>query len=226
MNKCLPDNYIKSICYIAKRCHFKYPKLNMKKNVFIFALCALNFAACTSNNPELQDSYLSRSFKWEVRTAVEDGLMYNETITIGDDTLINGKTYRLVKNYYPMRQTKDCIYMYDYSAKKEVLLYDFSLQVGESIEQLGDPFMGIPARYAKVSKTEIITLADGRKARRIEYEQTYPAPRDPDIEFVGNERKGLLGPLDNMFHETTLEAFYDNNTLLFPVLQNLIGILP
>lgn len=189
----------------------------MSTKQFIFCLLAIIFAACTSNYPESQDTYLSRSFKWEVKTVVEDGLTYSETITIGGDTLIDGKTYRLVKNYYPMRQTKNRIYMYDYSEKKEILLYDFSMQVGDSIAQLADPYLGIPTRFAKVSKTEIIKLADGRNARRIEYEQKYPGPRNSDIEFVGNEQCGILGPLNNIFREMTLEAFYDNNTLLFPV---------
>lgn len=187
---------------------------------FIVSVCLIALLpSCESTEPEAtsQDIYLSRSFKWEIDYVVEDGMSYSKGIVVGKDTLINNRTYRLVDDYYPMRQTKNRIYLYDYKSKKEVLLYDFSLKVGDYIEQLEDPFSGIPKRKAKVIKTETITLADGRKARRIEYEQTYPAPRDPDIEFVGSEQRGILGPLDNSISESSLVAFYEDGTLLYPI---------
>ena len=191
----------------------------MKTKPIIFVLTVFCLICCKPIEPEAesQDIYLSRSFKWDVTRSVEDGMHYNQSITVGKDTVINGKNYRLVKNYYPMRQTKNRIYMYDSQEKKEILLYDFSLKVGDYIEQREDPFNGIPKRKAKVSKTGTITLADGRKSRFIEYEQTYPAPRNSDIEFVGDEKRGILGPLDNMLSSTSLVAFYDNNTLLYPL---------
>ena len=187
---------------------------------FIISVCLIALLpSCESTEPNaaLQDIYLSRSFKWEINYVVEDGIFYSKGIVVGKDSLINNRTYRLVDDYYPMRQTKNRIYLYDYKSKKEVLLYDFSLKVGDYIEQLEDPFNGIPKRKAKVIKTETITLADGRKARRIEYEQTYPAPRDPDIEFVGSEQRGILGPLDNSISESSLVAFYEDGTLLYPI---------
>ena len=185
----------------------------------VLILCSLlvTQASCISKTEPSAVDYLNRTFKWDVTCTTEDGLTYSKTITVGKDTVINGLTYRLVDNYYPMRQTKNSIYMFDYRSKQEILLYDFSLQVGEYIEQLEDPFSGVPKRKAKVTKTETITLADGRKARRIEYEQAYPAPREPDVEFVGNEKRGILGPLNNSVHECTLVGFYENNTLLYPL---------
>ncbi len=191
----------------------------MKARLIILAILFFIMSACSSTEPEIfsQDVYLSRNFTWDVIQSVEDGLSYSKTIIIGRDTTINNLTYRLVNNYFPMRQTKNRIYMYVYRTKTEILLYDFSLKVGDYIEQQEDPYSGIPKRKAKVIKTETITLADGREARRIEYEQTYPAPREPDIEFVGNEKRGILGPLDNSLSESHLEAFYDNGTLLYPV---------
>lgn len=190
----------------------------MKKYSIIFALLAVYVMSYGATDPdaESQDIFLSRSFRWDVENSVEDGIHYTTSITIGKDTIINEQTYRLVDNYYPMRQTKDCIYMYDYSTKKEVLLYDFSLQVGDIIEQLPDPFSGYPARNAKVIKTDTIILADGRKARRIEYEKQFPAPRSVDVEYVGTETGGILGVLDNTIRESHLVAFYDNNILLYP----------
>ena len=190
--------------------------MHMKKRLILYAAIIVCAFACDTTEPSVsQDTYLSRSYIWDVDYAVEDGITYSKTITIGRDTTINNKTYRLVDNYYPMRQTQNRIYMYDFSSKTEILLYDFSLKVGDYIVQLEDPFFGIPKRKAKVIKTETISLADGRKARRIEYEQTYPAPREPDIEFVGNERRGILGPLDNSLIERHLKAFYDKDELIY-----------
>lgn len=195
----------------------------MKTNTFLlsFVGAIILFASCKPTEPAVssQDTYLSRAFKWEVDCAAEDGITHSKTIMIGKDTVINNNTYRLVDNYYPMRQTQNRIYMYDFSTQTEILLYDFSLQIGDYIEQLEDPFSGTPKRKAKVVKTETITLADGRKARRIEYEQTYPTPREPDIEFVGNEQRGILGPLDNSMIEHHLKAFYDDGSLLYPVFE-------
>ena len=148
----------------------------MKTKFFLLvAFAALLMTGCESepNEPTKNtEDYLNRSFTWTVDLSLELSIGYTDTINIGNDTVIAGKIYRLVNNYYPMRQDNYAIYMYDRNNKKEVLLYDFSLKVGDSIEQLEDPYGGTPARYAKVSKTEMITLADGRKAKRIEYERT------------------------------------------------------
>lgn len=189
----------------------------MKTKTLIFVVLTIGLTACEITEPHSysQDTYLSRSFNWVVNNSVEDGFSDVYSITVGKDTIINRKKYRLVDNYYPLRQTKDRIYLYDVKTKKEFLLYDFSLRVGETIEQREDPLVGLPARKAKVIKTETITLLDGRKARRIEYEQTYPGPRAADIEYVGSEKKGILGPLDNSVHERTLVALYDKDVLVY-----------
>ena len=183
--------------------------------ITIFACCLMS---CNPTEPEAlsQDVYLSRSFKWKVEQTVEDGISSTTDITIGKDTMINSRTYRLIDNYYPMRQTENRIYMYDFRTKEEILLYDFSLQVGDVIQQQADPFGAYPARDAKVVKTETITLSDGRKARKIEYEQTFPASRGSDIEFVGKETGGILGVLDNSMKESRLIGFYENEILLYP----------
>lgn len=175
--------------------------------VFLYALTVMHVSGA---------DYLSRSFRWDVNLSVEDGIQTTSTITIGKDTTINSTTYRLVDNYHPMRQVSDSILWYDRIAKKEILLYNFALQEGDSIELMEDSFGGVPTRYAKVTKTEIITLADGRQARKIEYEQKYPAPRSADIEFVGNSEGGILGPLSNSMCEYSLIAFYENDQIVYP----------
>ena len=197
----------------------------MKVKSFIFAILAIGLIACnkepeivTPTDPEVSNIgiYLSKSYRWEVEKTVEDGDLNTASIEIGRDTVINQQTYHLVNDYYPLRQDQSRIYMYDYVTKEEVLLYDFSLQVGDVIKQLAEPFGAYPERDAKVIKVDTITLADGRKARRLEYEQTFPAPRGIDIEYVGKATGGILGVLDNSMRESHLVAFYDGETLLYP----------
>lgn len=191
----------------------------MKRGIvfFLYALTVIYISAA---------DYLSRSFRWEVNISLEDGIHQTSTITIGKDTVINNNTYRLVNNYHPMRQLSDSILWYDRIAQKEILLYNFALQEGDSIELIEDPFGGFPTRYAKVAKTEIITLADGRQARKIEYEQKYPAPRETDIEYVGSLNGGILGVLNNSISEYQLIAFYDDDELVYTnqkTTQQLLG---
>ena len=191
----------------------------MKRGIvfFLYALTVIYISAA---------DYLSRSFRWEVNISLEDGIHQTSTITIGKDTVINNNTYRLVNNYHPMRQLSDSILWYDRIAQKEILLYNFALQEGDSIELIEDPFGGFPTRYAKVAKTGIITLADGRQARKIEYEQKYPAPRETDIEYVGSLNGGILGVLNNSISEYQLIAFYDDDELVYTnqkTTQQLLG---
>ena len=180
----------------------------MKKILFILLFTECYVALNASD-------YLSSSLRWDIDLLVEDGISMTKTIRVAGDTIINEKTYRLVDNFYPMRQTSDSILMYDRDNKKEVLLYNFALQIGDSIELMADPFGAFPARFGKVVKTEIITLADGRKARKIEYEQNGIAPRSADIEYVGSSTSGILGPLNNVFSESRLISCYDNEALLY-----------
>ena len=180
----------------------------MKKRIVNIILC-LVLVGVNANGAD----YLKRSYKWEVNLSLEDGISVTETISFGKDTIINGRSYRLIKNTIPLRQTSDSILMYDITARTEVLIYNFALQAGDSIELLEDVFDGLPRRYAKVVKTDTIVLSNGMKARRIEYEQTYP--RHIDIEYVGDSQRGILGPLDNMFQETLLTRFYDGDEVIY-----------
>ena len=184
----------------------------MKLKDYIFVPLALFLTACEPIVSDVPD-YLNRAFKWEVNVTAEDGISYSTTITIGKDTIINNQTYRLVGGYYPMRQKTKSIYLYDYRTKKDILLYNFALHAGNSIELIDDPFSGTLNRKAKVLKTDIISLVDGREACRIEYERIFP--KHIDIEFVGDAERGILGPLDNSLCKHTLVSFYENDKLIY-----------
>ena len=177
--------------------------------LFLFVLC---YAYTNASD------FLNRDFAWDVSLSLEDGIEQRQTIRIGADTLIDGKTYWLVNNFFPLRQCSDSILFYDATSKEEVLLYNFALQVGDSLELPAIEFMGLPKRYAKVIKVDTILLNNGENARRIEFEPIYP--RHIDIEFVGDAERGLLGPLDNMFKESRLNAFYKGGECLYPALTS------
>ena len=68
-------------------------------------------------------------------------------------------------------------------------MYDFDLQVGDSIGTIYKEYNPDGSyMFAKVTEVKIITLSDGRVARRISYDN-----RADDIEFVGSTL-GILAP--------------------------------
>ncbi len=76
----------------------------------------------------------------------------------------------------------------------ERLVYDFDLQVGDSIRAIygyDEESAGTNPQYAKVTSVEQTYLADGRYARRISYDGFRP----DDIEHIGSI-EGILTPLN------------------------------
>ena len=100
------------------------------------------------------------------------------------DTLINGVAYQYMHDALLRTEGSKVWCVVDSMGENvEQLLYDFDLQVGDSIRTLffpyDDPFS--PSHYAIVTQVETIMLSDGRPARRISYDT-----RADDIEHVGN----------------------------------------
>ena len=79
----------------------------------------------------------------------------------------------------------------------EVLLYDFSLEVGDQI----NTYAVNSDDKSTVISTDSITLLNGRRVKRIQYDK-----RADDIEFVGSVN-GFLAPL--------MENYYENKNLHF-----------
>ncbi|MBQ7631880.1 MAG: hypothetical protein IJS82_03880 [Paludibacteraceae bacterium] len=106
------------------------------------------------------------------------------------DSMVNGIVYQEI--YGGLLRTEDtkvwCV-IDSLGTPVEQLLYDFDMQVGDSIRTLHfaeyDPYD--PPYYAKVTKVETIMLSDGRQARRISYDG-----RSDDIEHIGNVN-GIFG---------------------------------
>lgn len=121
---------------------------------------------------------------------------WSYTCELQDNTFIEGRSYSIVHGPVdiPIRQYGQKIYAW--INNKDYLLYDFGLEIGDSIPQY---YFGISADasqidvygqvYAHVLRIDSVLLEDGRKAKRLWYDG-----RMPDIEYVGSEY-GILSPI-------------------------------
>ena len=123
------------------------------------------------------------------------------------DTIINDTLYQIVT---PMGYIVDPYMDYDNPAvyireedkkvyirnndNREDILYDFTLEAGDSILNLvsSDFSRGI-LQYNKVTSVEYVTLKDDRIAKSISYDGL----RDRDMEYVGN-LSGFLSPVSDI----------------------------
>lgn len=110
-------------------------------------------------------------------------------MSVSGEKTINGTNYLLLDNV-PIRESGKQVFAY-YEGK-EVLIYDFGLKVGDKIispsaRLYNDNEEGL----ATVTAVDSVTLLDGRRARRIQYDY-----RATDIEYVGSiSNAGVLAPL-------------------------------
>ena len=130
---------------------------------------------------------------WEMYGGPNDN--YNFTIQPAD-IIINNTRYQQISGFlFRSSGAKVWCALDSAGTLVERLVYDFDLQVGDSIptyygsiyEVFEDPY---DHSYAKVTNVEHIYLADGRPARRISYDY-----RPDDIEHIGSV-EGILAPLN------------------------------
>ena len=117
------------------------------------------------------------------------------------DTIINNTHYQQIgSGIFRSEGAKVWCLVDSMETLVEYLVYDFDLQVGDSIRQLHEGHVIYESEsagewydneYAKVTNVEYVTLADGRKARRISYD----GYRFDDIEHIGSV-EGILAPLN------------------------------
>ena len=110
-------------------------------------------------------------------------------MSVSGEKTINGTNYLLLDNV-PIRERGKQVFAY-YEGK-ETLIYDFGLKVGDKIASssarlYNDNEEGL----ASVTAVDSVTLLDGRRAKRIQYDY-----RATDIEYVGSiSNAGVLAPL-------------------------------
>lgn len=113
---------------------------------------------------------------------------YIQQTKVSGAKTINGKQYVLINDNTPIREDGKQVFAYDDDNDKDVLIYDFSLEVGDKITSYD---MGGFPEESTVTAVDYITLLDGRKAKRIQYDY-----RATDIEYVGSTSNvGILAPL-------------------------------
>ena len=124
---------------------------------------------------------------------VDDGPLARRTYGIRD-TIVNGVEYQWIC-YHLMRSEGAKVWCVVDSMGHQVerLLYDFDMQVGDSIHQVYEHYDNLefccPDWIYTVTCVNTISLPDGRTARRLSYDS-----RPDDIEYVGSI-SGLLGPM-------------------------------
>ncbi len=143
-------------------------------------------------------SYFAENTRWGFLLLSETpGFAYKKDLCVlRGDTTIDSKLYQKIiyegqdngQRIIPIREEGKKIYAHVNS--KDVLLYDFNLNVGDSKPNYVDIDGNIDKDQPelRVIKVDSITLLDGRRAKRIEYDNLFR-----DIEYVGSDC-GLLAP--------------------------------
>ena len=114
---------------------------------------------------EILDFYINR------KKAINNMEYYNVEIRQGE----------IVVDHFFIRQDEQKVYGMSSDNSKEILMYDFSLEVGDSILTDG--------KYSKVVVTDSVFLLNGLKVKRI----TYDDNRGTDIEYIGNTENFIVG---------------------------------
>ncbi len=190
----------------------------MNKNIKIFALliCMLMTTSAIWADDNASDFYFPEGMTWTISILSDYGCDNKSVFVLQGDTLINGKTYHNVRLYNAKEQqvlsipiTAEGKKIYAHIYDRDILLYDFGLEVGDSIMHYRSINLedGIPedlrfdpdSSYIHVTMIDSITLLDGRRAKCLHYkdrryqEEYYIRA---DIEYVGCSYGGLFSIID------------------------------
>ena len=182
----------------------------MNKNIKIFALliCMLMTTSVIWADDNASDFYFPEGMTWTISILSDYGCDHKSVLVLQGDTLINSKTYHNVRIYNAKEQqvlsipiTAEGKKIYAHIYDRDILLYDFGLEVGDSIMRYRSINMedGIPedlrfdpdSTYSYVTGIDSVTLLDGRRAKRLHYNIYLP-----DIEYVGCSHGGLFSIID------------------------------
>ena len=190
----------------------------MNKNIKIFALliCMLMTTSVIWADDNASDFYFPEGMTWTISILSDYGCDHKSVFVLQGDTLINGKTYHNVRMYNAKEQqvlsipiTAEGKKIYAHIYDRDILLYDFGLEVGDSIMHYRSINLedGIPedyrfdpdSAYIYVSKVDSITLLDGRRAKCLHYKDRRYQDEyyiRTDIEYVGCSHGGLFSIID------------------------------
>ena len=175
-------------------------------------LLAVSFVRAENGSEEF---YFPEGMTWTVRLMPLSGGCdpRDNVFVLQGDTLINGKKYHNVKYFevpwlvFPLTADGKKIYAHIYG--RDILLYDFGLEVGDSIlhyqnirfdaDAPEDLRFGSDSAYIYVSEVDSITLLDGRRAKCLHYKDRRYQDEyyiRTDIEYVGCSHGGLFSIID------------------------------
>lgn len=187
----------------------------MKSFRIILLLCMWLAAPFVQAENISEEFYFPEGMTWTVRLMPLFGGCdpRDNVFTMQGDTLINGKIYHTVRYLevpwlvFPLTAEGKKIYAHIYG--RDILLYDFGLEVGDSImfyrsinfeEGIPEDLRFDPdSSYIHVTMIDSVTLLDGRRAKCLHYkdrryqEEYYIRA---DIEYVGCSNGGLLSIID------------------------------
>jgi len=212
--------------------------MHMKRNIYLTGLLLLFFPFCTSinaqNNKINNDYYpLVQEGKMWI-TSYPDMSLMKETdqryCMFYGDTTIDGKVYKKIyttnstipifpKNWKIggfMREDEDKkVWQRFVSANvnEEGLIYDFSLQIGDSFNMWPFTFSSqFPPLWVTVTNITYETMLDGETRKVIWFTDNYFG--NFWIEGIGNERK-LFREHSPPGDEVILKCYYENNLLIY-----------
>ena len=190
----------------------------MNKNIKIFALliCMLMTTSVIWADDNASDFYFPEGMTWTISILSDYGCDHKSVFVLQGDTLINSKTYHNVRIYNAKEQqvlsipiTAEGKKIYAHIYDRDILLYDFGLEVGDSImhyrsirfdaDAPEDLRFDPDSSYIHVTMIDSITLLDGRRAKCLHYkdrryqEEYYIRA---DIEYVGCSHGGLFSIID------------------------------
>jgi len=190
--------------------------INMKK--IIFLLVQIAFMA----NVYSQD-FLKEGLTWNNTWGDNYSSNSNFTYKVFGDTILGSKTYKIIKENYPDRDTiwNDRIYAREDSSRwffivigslmGDKLYYDFNLEVGDFANE---------GANSKVESIDSVTLENGERRKRIHFIND----RDIWIEGIGSVLYHLDKPLLNfacLAFPCMNICTKQNDTLLYTLYPNL-----
>ena len=155
----------------------------MKRLLFIF------FTAFTSS-AFAAPPFFAIGTQWNYRVTDHFAQTTTKKSYTLKDSVVDGRMYQCMQGLLLRTDGAKVWCLVDSLDKQiEKLMYDFDLQVGDSIGTIYKEYNPDGSyMFAKVTEVKTITLSDGRVARRISYDN-----RADDIEFVGSTL-GILAP--------------------------------
>ena len=160
----------------------------MNKNIKIFALliCMLMTTSVIWADDNASDFYFPEGMTWTISILSDYGCDHKSVFVLQGDTLINGKTYHNVRMYNAKEQqvlsipiTAEGKKIYAHIYDRDILLYDFGLEVGDSIMHYRSINLedGIPedyrfdpdSAYIYVSKVDSRSNREGLSAQCLRY---------------------------------------------------------